>query len=74
MRLPAGDHRSGKKRLEDGSDAPLNLMYYLFHSGRLSIDGRLLAEDRGWQALASALASYELEHGGPPAGCPLAGR
>ena len=31
MRLPQADHRRDKKRLEEGGDQELDLVWYLFH-------------------------------------------
>ena len=60
-RLSPHDHQRSKKRLTDGSDPELGLLYYLFSSHNWGLaDLRALWEgETGWHDLILALSSYE---------------
>ena len=60
MRIPDGDHRRSKKRLEDGGDPELGLVYYLFHVKGWA-PGDYYRKSPGERDLIWALASYEVE-------------
>lgn len=60
MRLPHEYHRRSKKRLEDGSDPELGLVYYLFHTKNL-MPWDYAGRSKGERDLVWALASYEAE-------------
>lgn len=61
MRLSPGYHRRNKKRIEDGSDPELGLVYYLFHTKGWKPDEFYL-KPPGFRDLVAALASYEIDH------------
>lgn len=60
MRLPADDGGRSKKRLEEGSDAELNLVYYLFRAHHWTPE-MYYAMGHGGRDLALALALREVE-------------
>lgn len=60
MRIPHGHHRRNKKRLEDGGDPELGLVYYLFHTKGWS-PGEYYGKSPGERDLIWALASWEAE-------------
>ena len=60
MRLPGPDHRRSKKRLEEGSDAELGLVYYLFHRHHWTPE-MYYGMGQGGRDLAWALALHEAE-------------
>lgn len=60
MRLPPAHHRRSKKRLTEGSDPELGLLYYLFHVHHWTPE-QYWAMSLGGRDLAWALASYESE-------------
>ena len=69
MRLPGQHHGRDNKRLEDGSDPELGLVYWLFRVKGWA-PGDYARMSPGERDLVLALASYEAEHG-PPQGCPF---
>lgn len=60
MRLSPPDHRRSKKRLEEGSDPELNLLYYLFVQHHWTPE-QWRNMSAGAQDLTWGLASYEAE-------------
>ncbi|WP_302201751.1 hypothetical protein [uncultured Oscillibacter sp.] len=58
MRLPPEDHSRSKKRLREGSDPELELIYYLFHVHHWTPE-QFSTMSRGAQDLVWGLASYE---------------
>lgn len=60
MRLPAADHRRGKKRLEEGGDPELDLVYYLFHRHHWTPE-MYYGMNQGGRDLTWALALHECE-------------
>ena len=69
MRLPQDHHQRSKKRLRDGTDGQLGLLYYLFsaHHWPVSELQRLWEGETKWWDLVNALSSFECEqHTNPP--------
>ncbi|HJB56416.1 MAG TPA: hypothetical protein H9714_02575 [Candidatus Flavonifractor intestinipullorum] len=60
MRLPPGHHRRSKKRLREGGDTELELLYYLFHVHHWTPE-MYAGMGAGGQDLALALALHEIE-------------
>ena len=60
MRLPPGHHRRSKKRLTEGSDPELDLVYYLFHHHHWTPE-QYYGMTPGGRDLTWALALHEAE-------------
>ncbi len=67
--VPQNDHHRSKKRLRDGNDQELGLLYYLFSAHHWGLhDLRSLWEgDTGWHDLILAMSSYEANQRRPAA-------
>ena len=60
MRLPQADHRRDKKRLEEGGDQELDLVWYLFHRHHWTPE-MYYGMEQGGRDLTWALALHESE-------------
>lgn len=60
MRIPQDHDRRSKKRLREGSDPELGLLYYLFHVHHWTPE-QYMEMNPGGRDLAWALASFESE-------------
>lgn len=60
MRLPPHDHRRSKKRLTEGGDPELDLVYYLFHRHHWTPE-QYYAMSYGGRDLTWALSLHEAE-------------
>lgn len=60
MRLSSDDDQTGKKRLEEGSDPELGLVYYLFAKHGI-LPGDYYRRSEGEKDLIWALSSYEAD-------------
>ncbi len=60
MRVSQGDHRRDKKRLTEGGDSELSLVYYLFHAHHWTPE-MYYGMGQGGRDLTMALALREIE-------------